>query len=131
MCGVDGQTDDDGAGDWVESIMTATAQELRAKLDSWRALATRHAVMDDGDLAAQITLTVEISSPRLATYISLTELLDQLSMTADALVAAGLITRGERTDTTRHCREQMAQMAREVIRVAEEHQRRWRTGRQQ
>lgn len=131
MPGVDGKADDDGADEWVENIIAATANEIQAQLDSWRALAVRHAIKRVEGQVEPITVTVEVSSPRLAKYISLTEVLDELSMTADALVTAGLITRGERTDTTRHWREQMAQMGREMIRVAEEHQRRWKTGRQQ
>ena len=121
MSEADGEADDDGAGEWVDAIIAEAAQEMMAVLAPWRALAKQHGVGTAEVPEATMTMTVEVSTPHLMAYIGLLRILDELAVTGDALVSAGLVTPGERTDTTRYWRDQVTRTGRDLIRIAEEH----------
>jgi hypothetical protein len=121
LSGADRETDDDGAGEWVDAIMAEAVREMGERLASWRTVADRHGLVGIADHAPAMTMTVEVSTPHLMAYIGLLGVLDDLSVTADALVAADLVTPGERTDTIRYWREQVTRTGRDLIRIAEEH----------
>ena len=125
MSEADGETDDDGAGEWVDAIIAEAAQEMMAVLARWRALAQQHAIGIAEGQEPPMTMTVEVSTPHFMAYIGLLRILDELAVTGDALVSAGLVTPGERTDTTRYWRDQVRRTGRDLIRIAEEY--RWRT----
>jgi len=121
MSGVDGEGDDDGAGEWVDAIIAEAAREMSERLASWRALADCHEVVWVEDHGSARTITVEVSTPHLMAYVGLLGVFDELAMMADGLVSAGLVTPGERTDTTRYWRDQIARTGRDIIRIAEEY----------
>lgn len=127
---VDRETDDDGAGEWVDAIIAEAVREMAERLASWRTLVTQYAIIIGETQETPMTTTVEVSTPQIMGYIGLLGVLDDLAVTADALVAAGLVTPGERTDTIRYWRDQVARTGRDIIRVAEEHRGRAQGGRQ-